>query len=220
MSWVFALLVVQLYAKEVHFCSFVIKSNHPSPLLQNKSWRHMNPVINDWFPQHQPSSVQVKSPQATFTDHHKQDFSLFLAPTSNYKAIKFSPHVSLNVNRTTISPTIMRYRTPELTVTKVDIQGKYVWLIAPHALRFSQNKLHVCQNLIFTSSFIFNSSGWLFAMQMFFPSKMFHCHCQLNCGLASLLNVCGCFPSFLNGIKILSIVTWPSGWKNWPKSSF
>ena len=172
-SWVFALLVVQLYAKEVHFCSFAIKSNHPSPILQNKSWRHMNPVINDWFPQHQPSSVQVKSPQATFTDHHKQDFSLFLAPTSNYKAIKFSPHVSLNVNRTTISPTIMRYRTPELTVTKVDIQGKYVWLIAPHALRFSQNKLHVCQNLIFISSFILIHQVGFLPCKCFFPLKCF-----------------------------------------------
>ena len=39
---------------------------HPLSIFQNKSRRHMNPVINNKLHQHQPSSVRVKSP-------HKQD---------------------------------------------------------------------------------------------------------------------------------------------------
>ena len=37
-----------------------------------------------------------ESPQTIFTDHDKQDLSL-IAPTSNYKVIKFSPQISLQL---------------------------------------------------------------------------------------------------------------------------
>ena len=51
----------------------------------------MNPSVSILFPQSQPFSVQVKSPQAGFTDHHKQDFS-FLAPGLNRKPLQFTPY--------------------------------------------------------------------------------------------------------------------------------
>ena len=103
---------------------------HPPPIFQNNSRRHMHPVVNNYFSQHQSSLVRVKY-------HHKQDllittkqdFSL-LAPTSNYKVIKFSPQVSLNVNRTNISPTTVGCRTPGLTDAYVlytrQTDGKHV----------------------------------------------------------------------------------------------
>ena len=52
---------------------------------------YMNPSVSILFPQSQPFSVQVKSPQARFTDHHKQDFS-FLDPGLNRKALQFTPY--------------------------------------------------------------------------------------------------------------------------------
>ena len=64
--------------------------HHPQLISRNKSRRHINPAVNNQFSQFQNFSVRVKSPQARFTEHYKLDFSL-LAPTSNYKAIKFSP---------------------------------------------------------------------------------------------------------------------------------
>ena len=64
--------------KQVHIIS---TAHHPHPIPRNNSRRHINLVVNNSFPQFQPSSVQVKSPQARFTDPHKQDFSL-LAPIS------------------------------------------------------------------------------------------------------------------------------------------
>ena len=43
----------------------------PLFILQNKARSHTNLVVNNKFPQHQPSSTRVKSPQARFTNHHK-----------------------------------------------------------------------------------------------------------------------------------------------------
>ena len=68
----------------------------PPPNPQNKSRRHMNPVISNSFLWFQPTSVWVKSPQARFADHHKQDSSL-PAPTSDYKVITFLPWISLQL---------------------------------------------------------------------------------------------------------------------------
>ena len=55
-------------------------SPHPPKQVQ------LNLVVNNKFPQYQPSSIRVKSPLPRFTDHHKQDFSL-LAPASNYNLL-------------------------------------------------------------------------------------------------------------------------------------
>ena len=60
---------------------------HPLPTLRNNSSRHMTPIVSNQFPWLQPSSVRVKSPQATFSNHHKQDLSL-LAQTSKDKKKK------------------------------------------------------------------------------------------------------------------------------------
>ena len=47
----------------------------PSPTFQNKSRRQTQSVVTN-FLSCKPSSVQVKSPQATFTNYRKQNFSL------------------------------------------------------------------------------------------------------------------------------------------------
>ena len=89
----------------------------------------------------------------------------------------------MNVNRTTISPTIMRYRTPGVTVTYVlGRQGKHVWLIArqlpmkagwwdaPLTLWDLAKTIYIfCQNLIFMQSLIHKVSFCL--ANVFFPQK-------------------------------------------------
>ena len=55
------------------------------------------------FTYSQPSSVRVISPQARFTDNHKQDLSL-LAPTSHYKVKFFSLDRPVITNSTHPTP--------------------------------------------------------------------------------------------------------------------
>ena len=59
----------------------------PIPLSPLSETSSMPSIVSNQFPWLQLSTVGVKSPQATFTDHHKQDFS-FLAPTLIYKVKK------------------------------------------------------------------------------------------------------------------------------------
>ena len=75
--------------------------NLPPLILQNKSKRHTNLVVDSKFPQHQPSSIRVKSP--------KQDLLITTSKIS-YCLLQFQ-----SINRTTISPTMMGYRTPGIT---------------------------------------------------------------------------------------------------------
>ena len=56
----------------------------------------MNLSVGNYFPQSQPFPKHVKSPEARFTDHHRQAFS-FLAPTLNNKVIQFSSYISLQL---------------------------------------------------------------------------------------------------------------------------
>ena len=72
-------------------------SRNPYPTPRNKSTRQMTLIVSNQCPQFQPHPVQIKSPQETFTDHHKQDSSL-LVPTSNQKVKKsLSPLISLRL---------------------------------------------------------------------------------------------------------------------------
>ena len=56
----------------------------------------MNLFVSNYFSQSHLFSVDVKSPQARFTAHHKQDFS-FLIQTLNHKVIQFSSYISLQL---------------------------------------------------------------------------------------------------------------------------
>ena len=121
-------------------------------------------------------------------NHHKQNLSL-LVPTSNYKDITFLTQINLNVNGTTISPTIMGYKTMDYVTYLQGRQGKDVWLTArqllmkagwwdaPFALQDLAETIfmHV-KSLIFMSSLIHRLA---FALEMFFFSNMFCCHCRL-----------------------------------------
>ena len=56
----------------------------------------MNLSVDNYSPQSQPFPKHVKSPEARFTDDHRQAFS-FLATTLNYKVIQFSSYISLRL---------------------------------------------------------------------------------------------------------------------------
>ena len=60
------------------------KAPHPSPIFKISPGDTWPQLLLTNFLSCKPSSVQVKSPQATFTNYHKQDFSL-LAQTSIHR---------------------------------------------------------------------------------------------------------------------------------------
>ena len=140
--------------KQVHAISM---AHHPPSIPRNKSRRHMNPVVNSNFLSF--NSPQFSTSEITTSKVYWSPKARFLIAFSNYfyKVIKFSPWVSLNVNRTTISLIIMGYKIPGLThLLVLGRQGKHVWLIvrqlpmkmkvrcSPHAPGFSRSNLHVC----------------------------------------------------------------------------
>ena len=97
-----------------------------------------------------------KSPQARFSDHHKQNFSL-LFPTSNNKVIYFLPLVSLNANRTIISITNSSTSQTGQTLACESCESWLVTETLPFCTPgFSRNNFHVCQNVIFLVSLIDN----------------------------------------------------------------
>ena len=104
--------------KQVHF----ISAKFPPSNFRKR----MKPVVNKLLsfkpPQYESSHHKQ---DLLITSPHEEDFSL-LALTSNYKVIRFSPEVSLNVNRTTISPIIMGNGIPGLAHL-FGRQGKHVW---------------------------------------------------------------------------------------------
>lgn len=76
----------------------------PHPLSPgNKARKNINLSISNYFCQSHLFSADVKSPQARFTDHHKQDFS-FLVLTFNYKVTQFSSYINLRL-QTSHTPT-------------------------------------------------------------------------------------------------------------------
>ena len=68
------------------------------PTTGRNARKHMNLSASNQFPISNLSilPVQVKSPQARFTDHQKQDFQ-FLVPTLNCKVKQFLPFTSLRL---------------------------------------------------------------------------------------------------------------------------
>ena len=73
----------------------------PSP--GHKARKNINLSVSNYFSQSHLFSVDVKSPQARFTDHHKQDFS-FLVLTFNYNVTQFSSYINLRL-QTSHTPT-------------------------------------------------------------------------------------------------------------------
>ena len=171
-------------SSQIDTCHFNGPPPSLHPLKQVLTWTQS--LITNFLSLNSP---QFSTSQITISKIYWSPQPRFPIACSNffYKVIKFSPWVSLNVNRTTISPIIMSYRTPGLTHL-LGRQGKHVWLIvrqppmkmnvrcSPRAPGFSRSNLHVCQNLIFMSS-LFRKVGFCLANVFF--SKMFVCHCLL-----------------------------------------
>ena len=95
--------------KKVHCISDdpVLSSTTPnSQPPGNKGRKHLNLSASNYFSQSHLFSVDIKSPQARFTAHHKPDFSFlahhkqdfsFLIQTLNHKVIRFSFYISLRL---------------------------------------------------------------------------------------------------------------------------
>ena len=172
--------------KQVHAISM---AHHPPSIPRNKSRRHMNPVVNSNFLSF--NSPQFSTSEITTSKVYWSPKARFLIAFSNYfyKVIKFSPWVSLNVNRTTISLIIMGYKIPGLThLLVLGRQGKHVWLIGSYPWRWRWDApltlLDLAEAICMYAKIWFLAMSSLihkvgFCLANIFSSKMFGCHCQL-----------------------------------------
>ena len=75
--------------KQIHVISTT--AYHPPAIPRNNPRKHMNPVVNNYFSQFQPSSVATIQITTSKVYWSPQGRFLLFAPTSNYKVINVSP---------------------------------------------------------------------------------------------------------------------------------